>query len=322
MKSMRHVTEADQRRAETSRREIAERIRAQARGDGEREAAPGLFLYRSAVPAGPLYGVTEPSFCLIAQGCKEILLGEKRYRYDADRYLLISAGVPVVGHIIEATAQRPYLAVRLVLDPATVSAVLVETGLLSADPDDDIRALAVSQIDADLLDGVGRLVRLLDSPEDIKALGPLIKRELIYRLLLGEQGGRLRQIAAVDGRTHRIARAIEHLRAHQGKPLRIEGVARQFGMSVSGFHHQFKAVTAMSPLQFQKQIRLQEARRLLLDGMADAATAGYKVGYDDAAHFSREYKRMFGAPPMRDVERLRGENRPGPASVRATVSRR
>lgn len=306
MNAKRRLTESDQRRAEAGRQEIAEKILSRSKGDGEHEAALGLFLYHAAAPAGPLYGVAEPSLCVVVQGAKEILLGRERYRYDADRYLLISAGVPVVGHIIEATAKRPYLAVRLVLDPATVSAVLVDTGLLSAEPDDDLKALAVSHIQADLLDGVARMVRLLDTPEDIKALGPLIKRELIYRLLLGEQGGRLRQIAAVDGRTHRIARAIEHLRAHQGKPLRIEGVARQFGMSVSGFHHQFKAVTAMSPLQFQKQIRLQEARRLLLAGMADAATAGYQVGYDDPAHFSREYKRMFGAPPMRDVLRLRG----------------
>ncbi len=306
MNATRRVPESDQRRAETCRQEIAGRIQARSKGDGEDEAAPGLFLYHSSVPAGPLYGVTEPSFCMVAQGRKDIFLGPERYRYDADRYLLISAGVPVVGHIVAATAQRPYLAARLVLDPATVSAVLVETGLLSAEPDDDIKALAVSRIDADLLDGMARMIRLLDTPEDIKALGPLIKRELVYRLLLGEQGGRLRQIAAVDGRTHRIARAIEHLRAHQGKPLGIEGVARQFGMSVSAFHHQFKAVTAMSPLRFQKQIRLQEARRLLLAGMADAARAGYQVGYDDPAHFSREYKRMFGAPPMRDVERLRG----------------
>lgn len=276
------------------------------KGDGEREAAPGLFLYQSSAPAGPLYGVTEPSLGVMVQGSKEIFLGGERYRYDAARYLLISAGVPVVGHIVEATAQRPYLAARLVLDPATVSAVLVETGLLSAERDDDIKALAVSRIDADLLDAVVRLTRLLDTPEDLPVIAPLIQREMIYRLLQGEQGGRLRHIAAVDGRTHRIARAIEHLRTHQGKPLGIEGVARQFGMSVSAFHHQFKAVTAMSPLQFQKQIRLQEARRLLLAGMADAAGAGYQVGYDDPAHFSREYKRMFGAPPMRDVERLRG----------------
>ena len=321
MRTTQRVTKLDRARAEACREEIARRIQARSKGDGEREATPGLFLYQSSVPAGPLYGVTEPSFCVVVQGSKEIFLGGERYRYDADRYLLISAGVPVVGHIVGATVQRPYLAARLVLDPATVSAVLVETGLLSAEPDDDIKALAVSHIDADLLDGMARMIRLLDTPEDIKALGPLIKRELIYRLLLGEQGGRLRQIAAVDGRTHRIARAIEHLRAHQGKPLGIEGVARQFGMSVSAFHHQFKAVTAMSPLQFQKQIRLQEARRLLLGGMADAAGAGYQVGYDDPAHFSREYKRMFGAPPMRDVERLRGTASGGAERVVRTAHR-
>jgi len=306
MGTTQRVTKPDRARADACREEIAGRIQARPKGDGESEAAPGLFLYQSSVPAGPLYGVTEPSLCVVVQGSKEIFLGGERYRYDADRYLLISVGVPVVGHIAEATVQRPYLAARLVLDPATVSAVLIETGLLSAEPDDDIKALAVSHIDADLLDAVVRLTRLLDTPEDLPVIAPLIKREIIYRLLLGEQGGRLRHIAAVDGRTHRIARAIEHLRAHQGKPLGIEGVARQFRMSVSAFHHQFKAVTAMSPLQFQKQIRLQEARRLLLAGMADAAGAGYQVGYEDPAHFSREYKRMFGAPPIRDVERLRG----------------
>jgi len=306
MRTKQRVAKPDRARTDSYREEIAGRIQARSNGDGEREVAPGLFLYHSSVPAGPLYGVTEPSLCVVAQGSKEIFLGGERYRYDADRYLLISVGVPVVGHIVEATANCPYLAVRLVLDPATVSTVLVETGLFAAEPDDDIKALAVSLLDADLLDAVVRLTRLLDAPEDLPVIAPLIKREIIYRLLLGEQGGRLRHIAAVDGRTHRIARAIEHLRAHQGKPLGIEGVARQFGMSVSTFHHQFKAVTAMSPLQFQKQIRLQEARRLLLAGMADAARAGYQVGYDDPAHFSREYKRMFGAPPMRDVERLRG----------------
>jgi AraC-like DNA-binding protein len=306
MRTKQRVAKPDRARTESYREEIAGRIQARSKGDGEREVAPGLFLYHSSVPAGPLYGVTEPSLCVVAQGSKEIFLGGERYRYDADRYLLISVGVPVVGHIVEATANCPYLAVRLVLDPATVSTVLVETGLFAAEPDDDIKALAVSLLDADLLDAVVRLTRLLDAPEDLPVIAPLIKREIIYRLLLGEQGGRLRHIAAVDGRTHRIARAIEHLRAHQGKPLGIEGVARQFGMSVSAFHHQFKAVTAMSPLQFQKQIRLQEARRLLLAGMADAARAGYQVGYDDPAHFSREYKRMFGAPPIRDVERLRG----------------
>src|SRR5256885_17132067 len=226
MRATQRVTTPDRTRAEACREEIAGRIQARSKGDGEREAAPGLFLYQSSAPAGPLYGVTEPSLCVVVQGSKEIFLGGERYRYDADRYLLISAGVPVVGHIVGATVQRPYLAARLVLDPATVSAVLVETGLLSAEPDDDIKALAGSHIDADLLEGMARMIRLLDTPEDLPVIAPLIKREIIYRLLLGEQGGRLRHLAAVDGRTHRIARAIEHLRAHQGKPLGIEGVAR------------------------------------------------------------------------------------------------
>jgi AraC-like DNA-binding protein len=310
------MVEPDPERAQAGRLELAERIRGRLREDGILEAAPGLFLYRFAVPTGPRYGVSEPSFCVIAQGSKEVLLGGERYRYDAFHYLLASMGLPVVSHIVDASRQRPYLAVRLVLDPATVSAVLLETGLLASQSDDDIKALAVSQLDADLLDALVRYVRLLDTPEDLGALAPLIRREIVYRLLLGEQGGRLRQIASVDGRAHRIAKAIEQLREHRGKPLRIAGLARQLGMSVSGFHHQFKAVTAMSPLQFQKQLRLQEARRLLLAGAADAATAGYRVGYDDPAHFSREYKRMFGAPPMRDVGRLRGAaaRRPEPAA--------
>ena len=147
MRTTQRVTKPDRARAEACREEIARRIQARSKGDGEREATPGLFLYRSSVPAGPLYGVTEPSLCVVVQGCKEIFLGGERYRYDADRYLLISAGVPVVGHIVEATAHRPYLAARVALDPATVSAVLVETGLLSAEPDDDIKALAVSHIE-------------------------------------------------------------------------------------------------------------------------------------------------------------------------------
>jgi AraC-like DNA-binding protein len=300
------MVQPDPARAQAGRLELAERIRGHLREDGILEAAPGLFLYRFSAPTGPRYGVSEPSFCVIAQGSKEVLLGGERYRYDAFHYLLASMGLPVVSHLVDASKARPYLAVRLVLDPATVSAVLLETGLLASRTDDDIKAVAVSQLDADLLDALVRYVRLLDTPDDLGALAPLIKRELVYRLLLGEQGGRLRQIAAVDGRAHRIAKAIEQLREHRGKPLRIAGLARQVGMSVSGFHHQFKAVTAMSPLQFQKQLRLQEARRLLLAGDIDASTAGYRVGYDDRSHFNRDYKRLFGEPPMRDVERLRG----------------
>jgi AraC-like DNA-binding protein len=298
--------ERDVERARASRDELAERIARHLAEDGSLEAAPGLFLYRSSVATGPRYGVNEPSFCVIAQGSKEVLLGRERYRYDAFNYLLVSVGLPVVSHVIEASKERPYLAVRLVLDPAVVTAVLIEAGLVASGPDGGVRALDVSRLDASLLDAVVRLVRLVDTPSDYGVLAPLAAREIVYRLALGEQGGRLRQIAVVDGRGHRIAKAIELLRTNYDKPLRIASLARQLGMSISGFHHHFKAATAMSPLQFQKQVRLQEARRLLLAGDVDAATAGYRVGYDDPSHFSREYKRLFGKPPMRDVERLRG----------------
>jgi len=292
-------------RARASRDELAERIARHVSEDGSLEAAPGLFLSRSSLPT-PVYRVTEPSFCVIAQGSKEVLLGKKRYRYDASHYLLVSAGLPLVGHTIAASKERPYLGVRLVLDPAVVTAVLIEAGLLASRTDGAVRALAVSRLDASLLDAVVRLVRLLDAPNDYGVLAPLAAREIVYRLSLGEQGGRLRQIAVIGGRAHRIAKAIEILRRNSDKPLRIAVLASQLGMSISGFHHHFKAVTAMSPLQFQKELRLQEARRLLLAGDVDAATAGHQVGYDDPSHFSRKYKRLFGEPPRRDVERLRG----------------
>lgn len=293
-------------RARANREELAERIVRHVAEDGRIEAAPGLFLLRYSLPTGPLYAVSEPSFCIIVQGIKELLLGNERYLYDASRYLLVSAGLPVVGHILEASKERPYLAVRLVLDPAVVTSVLLEAGLLASRADAAVKAMVVSRLDANLLDSVVRLVRLVDSPRDYGVLAPLAAREIVYRLALGEQGARLRQIAVIAGRAHRIAKAIEILRKNSDKPLRIAALASQLGMSISGFHHQFKAVTAMSPLQFQKELRLQEARRLLLAGDVDAATAGYQVGYDDPSHFSREYKRLFGEPPMRDVERLRG----------------
>ena len=313
MYSTPRTEESERGRTRASREELARRIARHAAQDGRIEAAPGLFLLRYSVPTGPLYAVSEPSFCIIAQGSKEVLLGKERYRYDASHYLLVSVGLPIVGHIIVASKERPYLAVRLVLDPAVVTAVMIEAGLLASRADGGVRALAVSRLDASLLDAVVRLVRLLDAPGDYGALAPLAVREIVYRLSLGEQGGRLRQIAIIGGRAHRVAKAIELLHKNYDKPLRIPGLARQLAMSVSGLHHHFKAVTAMSPLQFQKQLRLQEARRLLLAGDVDAATAGYRVGYDDPSHFSREYKKHFGEPPMRDVERLRGGTTPPPS---------
>ena len=288
------------------RKELAERIARAIPEDGTVEPLKGLLLNRSSTPTEPLHGVSRPSFCVIAQGSKEVLLGDSRYRYDPAHYLLATVELPISGQIVEASAERPYLSLRLDLDPALVSSVMVEAGHLSSRNQGDVRALDVSPLDADLLDATVRLVRLLDTPPaEARVLRPLITREIVYRLLKGEQGNRLRHLALLGGQTDRIAEAVERLRRDFNQPLRIESLARELGMSVSGFHHHFKAVTAMSPLQFQKQLRLQEARRLLLGENLDAASAGYRVGYDDASQFSREYKRLFGQPPVRDVERLR-----------------
>jgi AraC-like DNA-binding protein len=292
-------------RAQASRDELVERIARAIQEDGTVEPLEGLRLRRASSPMELGHGLSDPAFCVIAQGSKEVRLGDNRYRYDPAHYLIATAELPIASQITEASKERPYLGLVLKLDPTLVGSVMVETGHFSPRSHADVRAINVSPLDASLLDAVVRLVRLLDSPTDARFLAPLVTREIVYRLLMGEQGGRLRHLAALGGHTHRIAKAIERLRKDFDQPLRIESIARELGMSVSGFHHHFKAVTGMSPLQFQKQLRLQEARRLMLGDDLDAASAGSRVGYDDASHFSREYKRLFGAPPMRDVERLR-----------------
>ena len=286
--------------------EIAERIARALPRDGTVEPQPGLHFRRHATPTQRVYASAQPSFCVIAQGRKDILLGEARFRYDPAHYLISTMELPLSGQVVEASAARPYLSFRLVLDPSVVTSVMVESGV--AQPRGDgggMKAVDVSPLDANLLDATLRLVRLIDAPSEYYALAPLVIRELVYRLLTGAQGCRMRHLATFGGEAHRMVRAVETVRKHFDKPLRIEDMARELCMSVSGFHAHFKAVTAMSPLQFQKQLRLQEARRLMLSENLDAAEAGYRVGYDDASHFSRDYKRHFGQPPMRDVERLR-----------------
>ncbi|MBX3000375.1 MAG: AraC family transcriptional regulator [Caldilineaceae bacterium] len=291
-------------REQAARDELAERIARFLPADGTVLPLEGLYFRRSAA-CTELHSVSTACFCVIAQGSKEVFLGHERYQYDPAHYLLFTAQLPVVSHIIDASPARPYLSLRLDLDPALVNSVMIEAGHLSTQKGASVRAIDVSPLDAGLLDAVVRLVRLADSPAEARFLAPLIIREIVYRLLQGEQSDRLRHIALLGGSTHRIVRAIERLRKEFDQPLRIDDMAQDLGMSVSGFHHHFKAVTAMSPLQFQKRLRLQEARRLMLGEDMDAASAGYRVGYDDSAHFSREYKRLFGLPPLRDVERLR-----------------
>lgn len=295
-------------RAENSRAELRERTARAVSMNGVVHPLPGLHLARASFTTQPSPNVAYPSFCIIAQGSKEIYLGDECYRYDSYRYLLATVELPVVSRIVEASPEHPYLSLRLDLDPALVASVMLEAGLPSPRREAGrARAVDVSLLDADLLDAAVRLVRLVEaSPTEARVLTPLITREILFRLLVGEQSARLRHIAVLGGHTDRISRVIERLRRDYDKPLRIESLAREFGMSPSGFHEQFKAVTAMSPLQFQKHLRLQEARHLMLGEDLDAASAAFRVGYEDASHFSREYKRLFGEPPMRDVERLRG----------------
>jgi len=300
------TVEREAQRVQANREELVERIGRAVREDGTIQPMEGLHLSRSSFPLMPLHSVVEPSVCVIAQGSKEVLLGDSRYPYDPSRYLLATVELPRISQVLEASKERPYLSLRLELAPALVGSVMAEADHVSLRRDDaDVRAMSVGALDGNMLDAFVRLVRLLDTPAEAPILMPLIMREIIYRLLIGEQGNRLRHLATLGGFTPHIARAVERLRQDFDQPLRIEQIAREMGMSVSGFHHHFKTVTEMSPLQFQKHLRLQEARRLMLGEDLDAASAAYRVGYHDASHFNREYKSLFGVPPMRDVQRLR-----------------
>jgi AraC-like DNA-binding protein/alkylhydroperoxidase family enzyme len=271
----------------------------------------------AAATDGPVRGV-DPEYVLLCRATDEMCttgtltdqtVADMLRRYDTTicrHYLISTVGVPAIGKVVEASRERPYLSFRLVLDPSVVTSVLVESGVTHPRGDGSgVKAIDVSPLDTNLLDATLRLVRLTDTPGEYRALAPLVIREIIYRLLTDTQANRLRHLATVGGHAHRVVRAVKRLNEDFAKPLRIEDIAHELGMSVSGFHAHFKAVTAMSPLQFQKQLRLQEARRLMLSEHLDAREAGYRVGYDDQSHFSREYRRHFGEPPIRDVERLR-----------------
>jgi len=284
---------------------LVELLERQTRADGNYPTAiRGLTLYRHAKPSPPTSVVYEPALCVIAQGSKRVMFGDQEYRYDAARYLLIAADVPATARIVAATAQTPYLALRLVLDPLEVGEVVAQLGPRQQ-PTPATGALAVSALDPALLDSVIRLVELLEIPRDAQVLAPLVRREITYRLLVGSGGHRLRQIISGNDQGQRITHALRWLKANYVEPLRVESLAKQAGMSASALHRHFKAVTALSPLQYQKRLRLQEARRLMLGEALDAAEASFRVGYESPSQFSREYGRLFGAPPRRDIEALR-----------------
>jgi AraC-like DNA-binding protein len=263
-------------------------------------AIPRVTLTRSQVTTAPSPAIYYPLLCVIAQGRKRLFLGSDELQFDSTSYLVASVDVPVVGQVLEA----PYFGFMLALDVANLAALLLEMPPGAAKCASS-KAMAVNELDDELLDPILRLIRLLDKPEHIPILAPLIEREILYRLLLGPRGEMLRQMALPASRLSQIRRAIDQIRSRFDQPLRVEELAQIAGMSQPSFHRHFREVTAMSPLQFQKQIRLQEARRRLLSQNADAASIGFEVGYESASQFSREYSRLFGAPPGRDTRRVR-----------------
>ena len=265
-------------------------------------AMPHVSLIRADQPSMPTPAVYEASLCLIAQGSKRVSIGDHSVVYDAAHYLLVSVDLPLVGHVIDASVERPYLCCKIDLDPAMLADLLVAEG--GAVPRTDLPVLGVYPSDPDLIDAACRLVGLLDRPETIRALAPLIEREILYRLLSGPHGPMLRHVATAGSHLNQVSRAIAVIRRRFDAPIRIDEIAAEAGMSPSSLHAHFKAITRLTPLEYQKQLRLQEARRLMLVGGATAGTAGFAVGYESPSQFSREYRRLFGAPPRQDIESL------------------
>lgn len=268
-------------------------------------AVNGLSIVRLSQPSGTVPGVATAALCIVAQGRKRVIAGDRVLNYDAENFLVITVDTPTIGQVVEASPEAPYLCIKMDLDPAEIAALLIDVGGLGAGAGDAEPSLAVSRVTDDLLDPAIRLVKLLARPDDIAVLAPMIKREILYRLLRSDQATKLQQIAVAESRLQQVNRAIGWIKRNFTEQFAIETLAAEARMSSSALHLHFKAVTAMSPLQYQKQIRLQEARRLMLVEAVDAATAGHRVGYDSPSQFSREYARLFGAPPRSDVARLK-----------------
>jgi AraC-like DNA-binding protein len=297
---------AQKKAMETTRLGLAAQIARWAeRAEDGATAIPALFLFRHEAPTEPVSYMLGPNVCLIAQGGKRVVLGEEVYTYDAHQYLVTSLGLPVIVEIIEASREKPYLGLRLELDQRAMAQLMVDSSLPLPKAQQASRGIAVSKVSLPLLHAFHRLIDLLDEPDSIPVLAPLIQREILYRLLVGEQGLRLRQIATAGTQSHQISRAVDWLKDNFNSLLHVDDLAAYANMSTSAFHHHFRALTAMTPLQFQKWLRLNEARRLMLVEHLDAATAACQVGYESPSQFSREYKRLFGQPPLRDIRDLR-----------------
>jgi AraC-like DNA-binding protein len=303
-------------RARELRAELARKI-ASFMGSEENRATdiPGLRLYRRVAPTAPCSMTYEPCVTLMVQGRKRVELGRTTFIYGESQYLVTSVDLPIVSQIIEASKETPCIAMSLKLEMPMIRELLSREEIQMAEASADSPAMATGQATVEFLSACCRLMDLLRSPQDIPFLSGLIQREIIYRILRGPEGARLRAIATLGDQSHRTAKAIAWIRENYAKPLRVEDLAQTAGMGVSTLHHHFRALTAMSPLQYQKQIRLQAARgRMLIDGL-DAASAAFEVGYESASQFNREYSRFFGQPPMRDIRTLRSPGAPPLESV-------
>jgi len=266
---------------------------------------PSLFLIRESIITEPISRVNEPSFCLIIQGEKEVWLGEECFRYGPGNYIVASVDLPVTGQVIKASSDSPYLALKLVFTSSEILEVLSETDIQSGQRKNVKRAMFISEVEPFLLDAVIRLACLLDNPKHIPILAPLFKKEILYWVLQGPNGEALEQMAIEGSNALQIRNVIEHIIHNYEKSFRIEDLSEIANMSAASLHRHFKEVTAMSPIQFQKQLRLQEARRLLLAESSDVSDVAFRVGYESQSQFSREYSRMFGFSPRADINRLR-----------------
>ncbi|HCG5948448.1 TPA: AraC family transcriptional regulator [Vibrio parahaemolyticus] len=265
----------------------------------------GLRFSRWTTPTPPTSYTHNPSICLIAQGRKRVLLGEESFIYDANHFLISSVDLPIIANIIEASEEQPYLGLIMELDLTEISQLIVDSELAFTQSKEAQKGIAVGELSESLLDAFVRLAELLDEGQNIKILAPIIKREIFYRLLMSEQGTRLHQIVTAGSHSHQIAKAIDWLKNNFVKPLSVGDLASYTGMSKSSFYTHFRSMTSMTPLQFQKKLRLSEARRLMLTENLDAMAATFKVGYESPSQFSREYSRLFGAPPSKDIKSLR-----------------
>lgn len=269
---------------------------------------PGVKLYRSDGPTAAAPTIYEPTLCLLVQGSKKIWLGDEQLQYRELQYLLAPVTLPVSGKVITASPDQPYIALSLSLDLRELTDLVIDIAHKVPAPNLPARGIAVGDADLSLMSVFLRLIQLLQAPQDIPVLLPLLKREMLYRLLLGPVGSQLREFTLIDSQAHRISKVIDILHQRYNEPLRIKELAEAAHLSESALFQAFKAVTSMSPMQFQKQLRLNEARRIMLYEGLEAATASYKVGYESPSQFSREYSRLFGAPPKADVERFRRVN--------------